>query len=98
MSIIIKEMDLPEKEAVGLFLYPDGRVTMWRPHAFVGHDYEAVAVPGTGKLVWDRHVIECFTDAIVEEAERTGRVRATYQEIANVVATIPAIIEEEGGD
>lgn len=50
MGLYIPGMEMPEKEGVGLFLYPDGRVNMWRPHALVGQKYEAVPVPPHGRL------------------------------------------------
>ena len=31
-------------------------------------------------------------DAILEEAQRTGQVRATHDEIANILKTVPTII------
>ena len=36
-----------------------------------------------------------FDDAIVEDALRTGQVRATHNEIANILETVPKIIEAD---
>lgn len=35
-----------------------------------------------------------FDDAILEEAKKTGKVRASHNEIAKVLQTIPIIIKE----
>lgn len=54
-----------------------------------------VSVPSHLRLVWDKHVIETFTDAILAEAEKTGKVRATSNEIIAVVSAVPTIIPAE---
>ncbi len=36
-----------------------------------------------------------FDDAIVEDALRTGQVRATHNEITNILETVPKIIEAD---
>ena len=36
-----------------------------------------------------------FDDAILEEAQRTGQVRATHDEIASILETVPTIIEAD---
>ena len=54
-----------------------------------------VPVPSHLRLVWDKHVIETFTDAILAEAEKTGKVRATSNEIIAVVSAVPTIIPAE---
>lgn len=43
-------MEMPEKEGVALFLYPGGRVNVWKGNAFVGHEYAAVPVRPHGRL------------------------------------------------
>jgi len=36
-----------------------------------------------------------FDDAIVEDAIRTGQAKATHNEIANILETVPVIIEAD---
>lgn len=36
-----------------------------------------------------------FDDAILEDAQRTGQVRATHNEIASILETVPKIIEAD---
>ena len=60
------------------------------------HDCQLVEVPPHVRLVWDRHIVETFSDAICDEAKKTGHVRATFDEIFKVVNDIPTIIEAEG--
>lgn len=36
-----------------------------------------------------------FDDAILEDAQRTGQVRATHNEIASILKTVPKIIEAD---
>ena len=42
-----------------------------------------------------KNVQWAFDDAILEDAQRTGRVRATHSEIASILETVPTIIEAE---
>lgn len=51
MSILIKDMEMPKDEGVALYIYPDGRAKLWRPHALVGHEFEAIPVPTHGRLI-----------------------------------------------
>lgn len=57
--------------------------------------YELVPVPPHIRLLWDKHVIETFSDAILAEAEKTGKVRATSNEIIAVVSAVPTVIPAE---
>ena len=52
-GIYIPDMALPERGVVySLFLYPDGRVHLWRgPEAKVGHEFMAIPVPDHGDLI-----------------------------------------------
>lgn len=47
MSILIKGMEMPKDEYVGIFVYPDGRVSM----SLVGQEYKAIPVPDHGRLI-----------------------------------------------
>ena len=51
MSIYIANMDIPKDEAIALYIYPDGRVKLWRPQDAVSHEYKAVSVPPHGDLI-----------------------------------------------
>lgn len=53
-------MEMPTEESIGIFLYPDGRVHVWRPNAMVGQEYKAVHVPPHGDLI-DRNVLYAKT-------------------------------------
>lgn len=52
-GIYIPDVALPERgEGYSLFLYPDGRVHLWRgPEAKVGHEFMAVSVPYHRRLI-----------------------------------------------
>lgn len=58
---------------------------------------KAVYIPPHGRLLLDKHVLETFGDAILDEAKKTGCVRATFNEVATVVADVPTIIPAEDG-
>lgn len=54
-----------------------------------------VSVPDNCRLLWDKHVLETFGDAITAEAKKTGKERATFDEIYHVVSDVPTIIPAE---
>ena len=50
------------------------------------------------RLLDERSVQWAFNDAILDEAKITGKVRATWNEIYNILRTVPTVIEAEGND
>lgn len=87
MSIYITNMDIPKDEAVALYIYPDGRVKLWRPQAVVSHEYKAVPVPPHGDLI-DRNELEenCMK-------EDSFLAELLFRKVSNAPTIIPA---EEG--
>ena len=111
MSILIKGMCMPENCVDCKMSYDGGwclLVTepneniadgqMWKrcPYENRPDWCPLVDLPSRGRLLWDKHVMETFGDAILDEAERNNQhVRATHQEIAAVVAAVPTIVNLE---
>lgn len=60
-------------------------------------DCPLVPVPPHGRLICDREVKWAFDDAIMTEAQQTGKVRATSDEIAKIISSVPTIIPTEEG-
>ena len=50
-GIYIPGMEMPKDEYVGIFVYPDGRVHVWRSMSLVGQEYKAIPVPDHGRLI-----------------------------------------------
>lgn len=48
------------------------------------------------RLLDERKVIWAFNDAILDEAKKTGKCRATWNEVYGIVKTVPTVIEAEG--
>lgn len=94
MSIYITNMDIPKDEAVALYIYPDGRVKLWRPQAVVSHEYEAVPIPPHGRCIDVDALIKELT--LDDEDDKTGAtlLMAIFLEVLKAAPTI--IPAEEG--
>lgn len=92
MGLFIKGMKMPKDEAVALYIYPDGRVKLWRPQAAVSHEFEAVPVPPHGRLI-DADAL-CRTLRTLSENEYTPEVFANWID-TYTDTIIPADLAEE---
>lgn len=93
MSIYITNMDIPKDEAVALYIYPDGRVKLWRPQAAVSHEYEAVPVPPHGKLIEAEPIMKFITDGL-----NSGKFGYDQIEVLTEIQYAPTIIPAEEGE
>ena len=88
-GIYIHGLEIPKDEAVGLFVYPNGKVHIWRKQSLVGQEVYAILVPDHGDLI-DRDAL----DADLERQDmRTGEYDAvgfSIDEIENAPTIIPA--------
>ena len=103
MSVYIPGMEIPRErcEAV-IIVHKDGSayIAVSPEVGEVGYfrEYPLVHVPPHGRLICDRDVKWAFDDAILDEAQKTGQVRATSDEVASVINAIPTIIPAEEGE
>ena len=71
MSVIVQGMDIPEDEAVAVFILPDATARYWRPHSMVGQPLSAVQVPPHGRLIDEWEAIM----AIIDEGQHDKRFK-----------------------
>ena len=89
MGIYIKGMKMPSKADACIVIRQDGLVKYYGQLS----KFRAVEVPdGHGRLISARAAKWAFDDAIMDEAKVTGIVRATSDEIAEVIASVTTII------
>lgn len=88
MSVYIPGMEMPKDECVGIFVYPDGRVHVWRSMSLVGQEYKAIPVPEHGRLIdADTAEVITYTD---EKGDFADGILFAAEWIANQPTIIPA--------
>lgn len=99
MSVYITNMDIPKDEAVALYIYPDGRVKLWRPQAAVSHEYKAVPVPPHGRLI-DADKQDAQIETLIER-HLHGYTKSTWDfvcELRDILKRNSTIIPAEEGE
>ena len=101
MNVYIDGLDIP-KIGAGCMVYKaeiyssDDGVVLFVRNGDKWSRYELEEVsPFRGRLISDRELQWAFDDAILEEAELTGKVRATHEEVAKVIRSVRAIIPDK---
>ena len=92
-GIYIPGMEMPKDEAVALYIYPDGRVKLWRPQAAVSHEYGAIPVLPHGRLI-DADALK--SDGFHTLVCYTGKM--PYEYTAMLIDDVPTIIQAEEGE
>lgn len=95
MGLFIKGVEMPKDEAVALYIYPDGRVKLWRPQAAVSHEFEAVPVPTHGDLIDRDALIKDGWSILHKEVMRMGgyaihEMPLNYPDIPTIIPADPA--------
>ena len=94
MSVYIPGMEMPKNECVGVFVYPDGRVHVWRSMSSVRQEYKAVPVPPHGRLI--------DADALCEKLEKAMKIKPYLEGAFNAAISFaliaPTIIPASGGN
>ena len=99
MSIYITNMDIPKDEAVALYIYPDGRVKLWRPQAAVSHEYEAVPVLPHGRLIDGDELYASLKKWLIQNRHSmTEATRVWIRGVLEGIAAAPTIIPAEEGE
>ena len=110
MSVIVKGMKMPDScERCPLHFEEDvdfgivhqcyvknGYIYENDVHTFPS-DCPLVELPEKHNRLLDaRKVMWAFNDAILDEAKKTGKCRATWNEVYSIVTTVPTVFEAEG--
>lgn len=105
-GVYIKDFAVPERCEACIFLRDIGDATfvgcllnfgLAKNRAFEHRHVDCPLVPieHRGRLLDEREVLWAFDDAILDEAERTGMVRATRNELCSVLDKVPTVLPEE---